>query len=1087
MLGIHTRRKTRASLVLGVVGGLVAMVVALPAPADAAGPACPTSYRLDDVHSGGSVVGQLSCDDPGGTGLSYGSGSEPHHGTVYLDGSGGVVYYADADYAGTDSWTVTVSDNEGGSTDVDVSVDVVNQAPVCHAVDLGSTPHDQAAFGLPQCTDPDGDALDYHAQPAAHGTSGASSGYLSYTPDTGYVGADSFLYGATDGVTTSAPVEATVTVQNDAPTCDDGNEQTLRTGKAITLRVSCHDTDGDILTVARASGPDHGTLGAFSYDAALDTFEATYTPDGGYTGADTFTFTASDDLASSPAYAFDLTVTPNHAPVCETAQTTHAKVGQQVELYFFACYDSDAQDAELSYSITDPPGHGTTGTVGTYSVTYTPQAGYVGTDDLGLEASDGDLASTYTQHLHVADTPFCSAPPPVALRPGASRALSVDCTIPPGDFGSPHYEIGTAPTKGTLSPNGSSFSSVRTYTAGADSDGVDSYTVRLTSDTTGSSPPVTQTITIGSAVDNDPVCEPSGPATVYAGRPTALFPFCSDPDGDELTYAAGAHPEHGTSSTSGNHLVYTADTGYIGADAVPFTVSDGHGGSATASQPVQVHAPEAPTCNPVTLTARPGTSRSIQLACSNPQGDPQTYTVVTPPSQGTLSAIDHDGAATYTARADASGTDTFTVRADDAVGPGDPVTITVHLDPDFNRAPTCASNAFDRQAVATGTTTALDLDQVCSDADGDPLQFVRQSSPAHGSVGAGSASVLTYTSDPGYTGADSFTFTATDGRSTSAVTTYFVSVVDSVAPTCTPGPVVVVTADSTAEVSLDCQDPNLEQVTYRIIRAPAGTLAPAGDSTNPTRSYTAPHAAGPDSFTYQAVSAGGESPVYTQDIQVEPGANAAPSCDPVQTTAAAGKAVIITLDCTDPDGDPLTYSTVSGPGKGTVSAVTGAHVTYTPGDGAAGTDTFTYRASDGTAESAPATVTIEVTQPPAPVPTPDTTAPRTTVSVAAQRLKAVLARGLAVRVVSSELSEVRVELVVDKRTARRLGLGRSAAVVGTLVRSISDTTTLKVRLTRKATRALGKARSVQLTVRAVATDPAGNVGRPVATRVTVRR
>ena len=51
---------------------------------------------------------------------------------------------------------------------------------------------------------------------------------------------------------------------------------------------------------------------------------------------------------------------------------------------------------------------------------------------------------------------------------------------------------------------------------------------------------------------------------------------------------------------------------------------------------------------------------------------------------------------------------------------------------------------------------------------------------------------------------------------------------------------------------------------------------------------------------------------------------------------------------------------MSQPTHGDVTLSAGGRLVYTPDDGFTGVDTFTYRASDGTASSAPATVTITV-------------------------------------------------------------------------------------------------------------------------------
>ena len=69
-------------------------------------------------------------------------------------------------------------------------------------------------------------------------------------------------------------------------------------------------------------------------------------------------------------------------------------------------------------------------------------------------------------------------------------------------------------------------------------------------------------------------------------------------------------------------------------------------------------------------------------------------------------------------------------------------------------------------------------------------------------------------------------------------------------------------------------------------------------------------------------------------------------------TTAVGEPVSVPLTCTDHDDDELTLSIVDGPTKGSLGPISGDAVTYTPDAGEFGADTFTYRASDGTAQSA---------------------------------------------------------------------------------------------------------------------------------------
>lgn len=92
-------------------------------------------------------------------------------------------------------------------------------------------------------------------------------------------------------------------------------------------------------------------------------------------------------------------------------------------------------------------------------------------------------------------------------------------------------------------------------------------------------------------------------------------------------------------------------------------------------------------------------------------------------------------------------------------------------------------------------------------------------------------------------------------------------------------------------------------------------------------------------------------------------ANQAPVCDDVTTSGTSEQPTVVTLPCTDPDGDaPLTYQIVTPPpaSQGTVT-VAGDQATFTPTEDFEGTVTFTYTGTDPfAAVSTVKTVTINV-------------------------------------------------------------------------------------------------------------------------------
>jgi hypothetical protein len=109
------------------------------------------------------------------------------------------------------------------------------------------------------------------------------------------------------------------------------------------------------------------------------------------------------------------------------------------------------------------------------------------------------------------------------------------------------------------------------------------------------------------------------------------------------------------------------------------------------------------------------------------------------------------------------------------------------------------------------------------------------------------------------------------------------------------------------------------------------------------------------------VSDGHTSTTTTVAVTVTP-VNDAPVAADDAVTATAGVALNDSLAAADADGDPLTFSKVADPTKGTVTVVaaTGAFA-YTANASATGTDTFTFKANDGTVDSHVATVTVTIT------------------------------------------------------------------------------------------------------------------------------
>jgi hypothetical protein len=77
----------------------------------------------------------------------------------------------------------------------------------------------------------------------------------------------------------------------------------------------------------------------------------------------------------------------------------------------------------------------------------------------------------------------------------------------------------------------------------------------------------------------------------------------------------------------------------------------------------------------------------------------------------------------------------------------------------------------------------------------------------------------------------------------------------------------------------------------------------------------------------------------------------------LETNEDTSRAIVLTAS--DPDGDTLTYHIVSSPSNGNLSGVA-PNVSYTPDANYNGTDSFTFKVNDGSSDSNPATVSINV-------------------------------------------------------------------------------------------------------------------------------
>ena len=415
-------------------------------------------------------------------------------------------------------------------------------------------------------------------------------------------------------------------------------------------------------------------------------------------------------------------------------------------------------------------------------------------------------------------------------------------------------------------------------------------------------------------------------------------------------------PLHGSAAINPDGTItYAPAPNYNGADRFTYTISDGHGG--TASAPVTV-AVAAVNDAPVAANDSYSTPEDTALTVAVPgvlsndtdvDGNSLTALLAAGPSHGTLE-LRSGGGFTYTPDGNFNGTDSFSYHANDGVLSSPLATVTITVTP-VNDAPSASDDSITAHLDAP---VAVRL--TAWDADNDTLSYRVSANVAHGAL-TGTPPNLTYTPNAGFLGMDSFTFMANDGAADSNVATVTIRVLSGMnRPPEAEDQWMFIDEDTPSDVPLLAGDPEEDPLTFTIVTPPShGTLqgVPPNLVYTPERDFN-----GWDFFTFVASDGMFDSNEASVNFWIWE-VNDAPVAQDLQVVASGDTPVGGQLAVTDAEGDALYYALESGPENGTVTIDpdSGAF-TYTPGPNSTGHDRFTYLAYDWQAQSNDGTVEI---------------------------------------------------------------------------------------------------------------------------------
>jgi large repetitive protein len=876
--------------------------------------------------------------------LSFALARDVQHGVLAFNADGSFTYTPEAGFAGADSFTYIA--NDGALDSVATTVALYMQGPPEAVVDSYTARMNIADGYLSPgwgnrilSVDADHGVLanDPRAPTAvvqqaelatgpAHGTLTLfNDGSFTYRADNEFFGTDSFSYRPWDGMIFGEAVTVGITVpfeNRPAFAQFDGlngfnNPASVEhpfTFTAAQLLANDNARDGDTLTAVLLTRPKHGTL-VENGDGSF-----TYTPDTGFRGTDFFLYNPHDPYgpgSNNAGASIQVTAPDTFIDARDDFYATATGATLVVNAPGVIRNDADPDTSQLwagdgnglyydNVFLVDQPLHGTVNYFSTSgSFSYTPNAGFTGTDSFTYRSAeynrplgDGEAnpdRATVTIFVGTPDT--AAAPVAVADSYAAVEDVILKVDVEHGLLANDIAAAGRTMVaelvsqaqlgRVFLSPYGNFRYEPATNNfdgSGLNRNGTDAFTYRVW-DGGKASAAVTVVLNIA------PVSDLPRAPDLYDYRSQSYSPAAQ---GSVTAYGAGdPDDDGGVSAVNGS----AANVGQF-VQGLYGTFFLGANGSYQWRPDVSLEAVRA---------LKPGEFLE----------DLFTYTWTNPA-----------GSATGTYRGRIQGIDDFSVGVADAYAttPNTPLIV---------------------DAIQGVLVNDIDIDGIVGGA-----RLV--SGTANGELGFNGSGAFTYAPRLGFVGTDTFSYMPTTANGNDAATQVSITVQPLVANTAPvaladsyamlgAGPLVVGSAAGVLANDTDAQ--NDPFVAVLVSGAANGTVTLNQDG---SFSYAANAGfSGQDSFTYQAND--GQALSAPTAVSISVPVNRAPVANDaalavVEDTALAGNLVNF---ATDADADPLAFTLVLNAAHGLVRLNADGSFTYTPDADYFGTDSFTFRATDG--------------------------------------------------------------------------------------------------------------------------------------------
>ena len=415
---------------------------------------------------------------------------------------------------------------------------------------------------------------------------------------------------------------------------------------------------------------------------------------------------------------------------------------------------SDPEGESLTYTILEV--NNATVTLNGNVANYTPNTNFNGNDTFTYYANDGTSDSniaTVTMNVSAEDDDPNTLD--VATTTDEDVAVALNLSAEEYDGDSYSFDIITDVSNGTTSLNGSTV----TYTPNQDFNGEDTFTFEATDNTGRSANVATATITVNPVNDTPTMSAGTISTDEDIVATLDLNTLSSDVDGDNLTFD-NTPPGDGSVTIDGSILTYTPKANWFGTEPFMVTANDGSVTSTQAQIVVTVASVnDVPVATDMTVSTNETRfiSLDITLDVTDADGDALTYSIVNNAANGTTTL--NGDVVTYVPTTDWNGEDSFTFKANDGTEDSNTATATITVNA-INDAP-----SIEPISVSTNEDNAIEITLLGTDVDGDEISYevTPDDGPSNGSVGIIDGSKIIYTPNENWNGTDSFKYSAYDG------------------------------------------------------------------------------------------------------------------------------------------------------------------------------------------------------------------------------------------------------------------------------------------------------------------------------------